>query len=85
MLSTDVYSPDPPRKACLNPTHDDISKTEELRIREKKSVIGVAKGLGINHARTDGVGNHADEVRLIAFHRERRKGPFSSSFQRFYI
>ncbi len=33
--------------------------------------------------RTDGVGNHADEVRLTVWHKERSKSPFQDLFNDF--
>ncbi len=43
---THVYSRDPTRKVCFNPTHDDTTKTEGLHFRQKTSVVDGVKGLG---------------------------------------
>ncbi len=41
-----VYSRDPTRRICFNPTHDDIGKTEGLQFRQNKSVVDEVNGLG---------------------------------------
>ncbi len=45
VFSTDVRSRDSKRKVCFNSTHDDITKTEGLHFRQKKSVADGVKGL----------------------------------------
>ncbi len=46
VFSTKVYSRGPSRKVCFNPPDDDITKTEGLLFRHRKSVINGAKDLG---------------------------------------
>ncbi len=46
VFSTGVHSQDLTRKVCFNPKHDEITKTEGLHFRQKKSVVDGVKGLG---------------------------------------
>ncbi len=46
VFSTDVYSRDPTRKVCFNPTHADIANAEGLHFGQKKSVVHGVKRLG---------------------------------------
>ncbi len=45
-FSTDTYSWEPSSLVCLNPTHDNITKTEGLNLGQKKFVADGVKGLG---------------------------------------
>ncbi len=46
VFSPNVHSRDPSRNVCFNQTYDDITKTEGLHFRKKKSVVDGVKGLG---------------------------------------
>ncbi len=45
-FSTDAYTRDQPRQVCIDPQHDDITKTELLHFQQKKAVVDGVKGLG---------------------------------------
>ncbi len=46
MFSINRYSRDPPRKVCFNLPYDDITLSEGLHYRQKKSAVDGLKVLG---------------------------------------